>query len=257
MRNIANILKRRNIVLEITYECNLMCNFCSRWCKLAPVKNDSSRMSVEQIQYFVNEMKIYHHHTSIIKVSGGEPLLHPDIWQILDILKVLLDDGHCIQILLLTNGILEEKIKDIPSWVSVVNSEKNRLPFIHSIKYGMPPIELNKIVNAENNECEQIFDGPYCSICLNKWGYYLAGPCGALDRFIGIDIGVKTLKEIIETDFKVLEDQQDKLCKFCGFSHASKNTDHTQSHFYRQMIYQYYKNECKLTDYGEKNEYRT
>lgn len=248
MRNITNILKKRNIVLEITYECNLMCDFCNRWCKLTPVKNDSSRMTVEQIQHFVNEMKVYH--TPEIKISGGEALLHPDILQILDTLKILLDEGHCKQISLLTNGILEEKIKDIPRWVNIVNSKKIKQPFIHS-KYGIPPIELNKIVNAENNKCDHIFDISNCSICLNKWGYYLAGPCGALDRFIGVDAGVKTLKEIIESDFKVLEDQQDKLCKFCGFSYESKNTDYTQSHFYRQMIYRYYENGCKLTCYGE------
>lgn len=249
MKNLTCDINKRNMVLGITFECNLKCKNCNCWCSLAPTANNNSRMTIEQVIRFTEEMLEYKHFFNMIKFSGGEPLLHPNLFQMLEIVKPLQEKNICKYIVVMTNGILKEKIAEIPKWVTVINSEKDKYPVNHWVTCGKPPIELNKLIDSNNNNCFMIQNGD-CSIFLTKWGYYLNGTCGSLDRFIGVDAGVKTFKEIIESDFKILEDQQDKLCQYCGFSYASLNTDCTQSQFYKNIIEKYDRGEIKLTQYN-------
>jgi len=82
---------------EITNECNFKCSFCY----------NSSGSSKENILFM--DFNDFVHVTGILKkhgyskfvISGGEPLLHPNIWDILEYLK-----EHNFHITLITNGYL-------------------------------------------------------------------------------------------------------------------------------------------------------
>lgn len=53
----------------------------------------------------------------------------------------------------------------------------------------------------------------YCGIGLNKYGYYSCSVAGAMDRVIGYDIGIKSLKEVTVDKLKEL---LDVFCRYCG-----------------------------------------
>ena len=74
---------RKFIEIEITYRCNLRCINCDRSCRQAPT---NEQMSVEQIQKFINESVDNNVKWERIRVMGGEPTLHPDIFEILNLL---------------------------------------------------------------------------------------------------------------------------------------------------------------------------
>lgn len=90
----------KKIYIEITNVCNLRCNFC-------PATNRKSKfMSVYDFNYILNEIKDY---TDYIYLHvKGEPLLHPDLGQLMDI---ACKKGFKVNIT--TNGTLINKTKDI------------------------------------------------------------------------------------------------------------------------------------------------
>ncbi|WP_459846486.1 hypothetical protein [Campylobacter concisus] len=53
----------------------------------------------------------------------------------------------------------------------------------------------------------------YCGLGLNKNGYYACSVCGGIDRVLGGNKGIKTLKGITTQN---LQDHFKEFCKFCG-----------------------------------------
>ena len=86
----------QQIVLEVTYRCNLKCVFCYNVWK-ASEKPTGKEMDLEQIKKVVKRLPP----TSRYVISGGEPLMRRDIFEVLDFLK-----PRCEIISLLTNGLL-------------------------------------------------------------------------------------------------------------------------------------------------------
>lgn len=90
------------IHLYVTERCNLQCRMCNIW------KRKSKEMTMKEIEQCANvlrELKVPN-----IVVTGGEPLIRPDIVEIIGLLN---DYGFSVR--LQTNGILvtEEKIKSL------------------------------------------------------------------------------------------------------------------------------------------------
>jgi hypothetical protein len=215
MKNLIDRPNRHNIVLDVTYECNIRCPDCDRYCTDAPGGTES-RMTVEQVARFVQEVIKENHHWKVVKLSGGEPLIHPDIFDIVLLLHPLLKKEKTDQIVLLTNGFSPAKASGLPSWLVVENSMKNvssRSISFHE-KIGPAPVDINMPFNLDVNQCQPTEFG--CAICLNAWGYYLTSPCAAVDRIFGLDVGVRSLKEILESKYVCLEEQQKSLCQYCG-----------------------------------------
>ncbi len=95
IKNKLSFVKRFPLVLmlEITHKCNLACEGCGR---IREFKDSMDRMmSVEECMSVVEECR-----SPVITITGGEPLLHPDIDKI--IRGVLSKKRH---IYLCTNGI--------------------------------------------------------------------------------------------------------------------------------------------------------
>lgn len=84
--------------VEITTDCNLKCPGCYRGCDRDD--NIPKHEPVEQVRETILEMKRLRN-CQIISISGGEPLLHPDLGQIL---KFIRDNGMLPFVH--TNGIL-------------------------------------------------------------------------------------------------------------------------------------------------------
>jgi hypothetical protein len=84
--------------VEITTHCNLKCPGCYRGCDR--VDNIAVHESLENVKENIIEMKRLRN-CQIISLSGGEPLLHPDLEQIISFIK---DNG--MHPFVHTNGVL-------------------------------------------------------------------------------------------------------------------------------------------------------
>jgi len=93
-------MKFKKIYIEITNNCNLNCSFCNN------NKRTKKFMSVSEFKHIIENIKPY---TDYIYLHvKGEPLLHPDLEEILNICS-----NNNIKVNLTTNGTLLKKREDI------------------------------------------------------------------------------------------------------------------------------------------------
>ena len=73
--------KRNNVIaIDLTMECNNRCFNCEASCRQAP---SNEIMTVDQIKKFVDEAIKLDYRWDAIKLRGGEPTLHPKIFEII------------------------------------------------------------------------------------------------------------------------------------------------------------------------------
>ena len=90
----------KKIYVEITNSCNLKCSFCPEG------KRAKEFITLENFKHIINEIKSY---TNLIALHvKGEPLLHPNLKEILDVCK-----ENNILVNITTNATLLEKNLDI------------------------------------------------------------------------------------------------------------------------------------------------
>lgn len=127
--------------LDLTYACNLHCKWCNRLCgtKFQPPKN----ITVEE---FMRNLYIIEPHVSQSRISvcGGEPTLHPQIIEILDLLVKVIRPKMRFPIDIYSNGV-----------GSVVNKVLNQIRSKYSTKtvYGMLDLELSKRPSSPIDFC--------------------------------------------------------------------------------------------------------
>jgi len=93
-----------NAMLEITDACNINCRVCYK-------RRGTSLKTLSQIQHDLETaMKLRRLHT--VTISGGEPTLHPELCQIVAMIK-----RYGFHVFLLTNGLLidEDYLKRLRS----------------------------------------------------------------------------------------------------------------------------------------------
>lgn len=203
------VLNQRKSVLtlDITYQCNLNCLNCDRYCNQA---RTSERMDVGQVEKFVKETKLNRHAWAEFKVSGGEPSVHPDLLGILDVLRRLNTPTTVY-----TNGLIDI---EYPSWVKVHNNKKVSRYISAHTDITLCPLDSG----ITPRPCTQCQMNVTCGLCLNRYGYYFSSPCASVDRVFGFDFGVKELSKVLKTKYAVLEERADLLCPFCGHGKSSE-----------------------------------
>jgi Predicted Fe-S oxidoreductases len=123
----------KKVYIEITNNCNLSCSFC------APDNRKKEFMSLENFETIISQIKEY---TDYIYLHiKGEPLLHPNINEIIDLAY-----NSKININITTNGYLIEnlKTKNIRQINYSIGSAKN----IDDLKKNI--IELKKYIAGTN-----------------------------------------------------------------------------------------------------------
>lgn len=211
------------IELDLTFDCNLKCLGCNRSCGQAPSKE---RMEIEDIHRFIRESKELGHHWKLINVLGGEPTLHPDFLDIMELLQEYADsenEGLIIQVV--SNGFTEESrqlCKKAETFKNVridYNSFKTERQIDYFIPFADAPCDDPSFNNAEYYKACWV--PSYCGIALNKNGYYGCSVCGAIDRVMGAKNGVSLLKELTEQQCRIHFEQ---FCSLCGnFKHYASN----------------------------------
>lgn len=110
LRSMARLLsdpaaKKYNVLeLAITDFCNLGCPLCSQATPLQKNKKIISIEELENISRFIKPFEFY-----VVKISGGEPTLHPHFREICQSLKKMFPAHYYI---LATNGFKLEALRD-------------------------------------------------------------------------------------------------------------------------------------------------
>ena len=204
-----------NLVICLTAICNQQCFNCVSSCGQVPY---SDSMSPGQIEKFVQEATELKYYWNKISLTGGEPTLHPQIFEIIGTLeKYKSFNSDCI-FEIVTNGV-GEKVKStlsrLPDWIMIENSQKQAGQQSNVfIPFNMAPVD-NKIYSrfADFSKGCQMLES--CQgLALSMYGYYPTSPCVlGIDRIFGFDIGIKKLSLV---DERALRNQMKALCQYCG-----------------------------------------
>lgn len=102
---LTKIDSQKNMVIDVTYVCNYSCNYC-RWGS----SETPGRFHQKIEDILVNQTELESIGVERIVLSGGEPLLHPEINEIIHHYSNLVED-----VILITNGWLADlsKIQDL------------------------------------------------------------------------------------------------------------------------------------------------
>ena len=246
---VAKLLKGKHpakhyIHLEVTYDCDLKCNNCNRICGQAP---SAEYLTIEQIQKFIEESTDNDVKWKKIIVSGGEPTIHPNILQILDLLIAYqMDYSHQTIIELQTNGYGEAArnvLSRVPKEITIENStKKSSVQRFHPI--NLAPIDSFFYKDIDFSiGCDAVTN---CGICLTPYGYYPCSIAGAIDRVFGFDLGRKKLPSVDDPMLEMLP----QLCKFCGaFRFAFHTTKQLTSLSWKIALERYREKKPSLTRY--------
>jgi len=154
-----------NLRIAITHRCNLRCHYCHREGEDSPL-TEMSLNEILKITCIATKLGI-----SKVKLTGGEPLLRPDILQIV---KGISELGAVHDLSMVTNGTilapLAEALKkegldrvnvSIPSlkpetytWLTGGNSTNAIGGIKAAVKAGLYPVKLNMLVLKGINEKE-------------------------------------------------------------------------------------------------------
>ena len=211
------------IEIDITYECNLKCINCNRSSTQAPIKEG---MSVEQIENFVSQSIELNKKWKLINLLGGEPSIHKDFLQIVNLILNEYIDKHSPETILqvTSNGfgeLVQERLSKLPKHEKLIidyASFKDERIVPYFSPFNDAPID--KLGGSEKEYHKGCWVTSYCGIGLNQMGYYPCGVAGGIDRVFQFNLGVQSLKNVDESIAKYL----DTFCRFCGnFSDYEKN----------------------------------
>jgi len=199
------------IQVDVTYQCNVKCFNCDRSCGQAP---SDERMTVGQIQRFVEETIDRKLEWERIRILGGEPTLHPDILEILDVLltyKKTRSPDTCIQ--LSTNGFgqaVNGTLSKVPNGIRIINSsKKSNVHLFHPFNLAPEDSPVYRYADYSNG-CWRISG---VGMGLTPYGYYPCAIAGGIDRVFGFDVGRKQMPPPNDSMSDVLQ----IFCALCGF----------------------------------------
>ena len=181
--------KYKKIYVEIINYCNLACPFCVK------TKRDKKMMTKEEFSFILDEIKPY---TDYIYLHvQGEPLVHPDIKEILDIAYL---KGFYVNIT--TNTTLLDKNIDLLVNAKAVRQINLSLQALMSLdnkeKYYQSIVRLIK-------ENQNIY------LSLRMWGKFtpdvIKNELKYFEKELGIDINIEKTNRIKERVYISLEDE--------------------------------------------------
>ena len=214
LQGVSNISIQRALELDITYKCNMSCMQCNRVLGIFP---SCETMSVEQIERILEESASMNKPFLNIRILGGEPTLHPHLLEILSVLDIYRRQLKNCAISLWTNSNGEDtkkRLKQMPSWVKIHKaSKKTKIGNEYFQAFLAAPIDYKGLHDEDYwSGCGQIRMGK-CGVGISSFGVYVCPVAAAIDRVVGLNIGLKSLKEISNESFSK---QCNQLCCYCG-----------------------------------------
>jgi len=195
--------------LCVTLRCNAYCINCIRFCNMKKVTGldySDSDMTMAQIDNFVDEIKGHEGRVLIrsLNVSGGEPLLHPQLSEIIDRLEELRGYGFVRTLTINSNLLLpvpDALQKYIIHYVKMKNRpRRHQAVLLHPNDFGG--------ANRAYKECTH---GRKTTWVLTYQGYSM---CCAADGYIRL-FGMEDL--LFDKLPIGISEQMDKVCWHCPF----------------------------------------
>lgn len=201
---------RTRVEIDVTWACNLRCFNCNRSCEQAPTRD---RVTLRQIRRFVEDSVSRGVQWERVRVLGGEPTLHPDLLEIVDLLRHW-RDNHApkARIELVTNGhgvSVREALAIIPADIVIENTSKEdrEQPFQ---PFNVAPQDLPAYRSADfRSGCDVIEN---CGVGLTPRGWYPCAVAGGIDRILERDLGREALPDPSDDMFVELN----TFCRVCG-----------------------------------------
>lgn len=168
--------------IDVTYRCNLSCKDCNRLVGVLPIPDcevtlDQLAEAGRRVRRFLAQQHLGGR-LGVVKLSGGEPLLRPDLRQLCDVVIQEWNPSHALKVC--TNGTLA-----VPDWKDVyfrrsLVHRKVHYPFaVSPFDLGIPQTELGwKTPCRPQNFCGQGFDA---------FGFQACPFAGIIGRVLGID----------------------------------------------------------------------
>lgn len=199
-------MPRTNYEIEITLRCTRACPECNRFCHLDWFDQSDTDMTMEQIERFVDQVKSAGRGIGQITLIGGEPMLHPKLGEIIDLLqKELVNPRIAKRVKLATNGDL---LHTLP--ISVCHG-------LH-IKVDAFDNKAHRCLMAApcdtGQKCVKLGECPtplHCGLGVNCYGYWPCGAGSAIARLFGLSQYRHTELPLSIADFGDLQ----ALCELC------------------------------------------
>lgn len=125
----------KKVYIEITNKCNLECEFCPKTAR------QPRFMEINEFSYILDDIKAYTDH--IYFHVKGEPLLHPQIDEFLDI-----SYKKGLKVNITTNGTLLSKVKD-----KLIGK-----PALRQVNISLHSFDGNKSMKDKNGYLDNVFD---------------------------------------------------------------------------------------------------
>jgi hypothetical protein len=241
-------LNRRYIIIDITYACNLHCHNCNRSCTQAPTQE---QMTVAQIRRFLDMSIASNVRWECIRILGGEPTLHPDLLEIIDMLRSWrLHYAPEAEIGFDTNGYgrkVRKVLRLIPDDVKIKNSgKKDPEPLFKT--FNIAPADLIAYRFADfRNGCNAL---KKCGMGLTPYGFYPCSIAGGIDRVFGFGAG----RDKLPTEDDDMYDLLEKFCHLCGhFERRYRSRVHrpVMSAIWKASYQRYHDRPPVLPQYGD------
>lgn len=201
---------RDAIEIDITYACNLRCTNCNRSVTQAPEK---AHLDVQQIRRFVDDSIAAGKRWRRIRILGGEPTLHPQFAEIIDLLLAYKARVPRCRIQVVSNGHgahVRARLARLPASVDIENSAKqgNLQPSFGA--FNLAPADDPVFRDADyTNGCSVMED---CGMGLGGGGYYPCAVAAGIDRVLRLSGGRASLP----ADADDMADLAQRLCRLCG-----------------------------------------
>lgn len=198
------------ITLLISDCCNLQCSHCNTCCNVSSV---NKFLNQNDIDSFCAAIKPSGHIFEQIALSGGEPMLNPEIMGIIDI---LVKSDLAKTYTLLTNGTVKTNLlTKIAEKIEVVNSHKEKQPN-HVFLQTVAPIDVNLF-----DSIKKCFILPQCGLGYSRQGFYPCVISAAIGRIFGVN-GIQYWEDVNKINLTKLLWQ---TCKYCGYYLNGTNCD--------------------------------
>lgn len=204
-------LDTQHAEIHPTYLCNLSCVGCNRMCFLKPSVPD---MTVEDLVEFFRQAKELNWNP-IIRFVGGEPTLHPDFFEMLDLSRRFTGDTQRIQ--LWSNGYgsrvqdILEKVKADKLAAIMKFTQKREGSITHDLTaFCLAPADYGDT----RPPCGLHAAGNNCGICVDSQGYAVC-PCGgAIAGYLKKDFMTRVLADLFNEQWA--KKHVRSMCQWCG-----------------------------------------
>ena len=210
------------IDLQITFRCNMKCANCIEFCNMQNITgldlhHTDKDMTLGQIKYFINDVKSLQVRklqvSKSINITGGEPLLHPNICEITQAVEKELVMPGLIGELFINSNLTIKPLPELKNYI--VNFTRVKDKKIKHSAVLLHPLDFNKI-SPTFKDC--LHHRKWIVVC-NYFGYSL---CCAGDAYIRLF----NLEELIHDHLpngygSFLLEKMDTVCRHCPFGNCN------------------------------------